>query len=1111
MQEQKQGVISKVSGPVVVAKGLTGAKMFEVVKVSNKKLTGEIIELKGDTASIQVYEETSGIGPGEPVYLTGQPLAVELGPGMLTSIYDGVQRPLNVLNKKAGAFITRGIDAPGLSREKKWKFEAVVEQGTKVKPGDIIGEVQETTLIKHKIMIPSKVSGTVEEIKNGEFTVKDSIARVNGKEIKMLQTWPIRQSRPVKEKVQPKETLITGQRVIDTFFPITKGGTACVPGPFGSGKCVHGSTPVLLGDGTIKEIKQIFKENKNNGKKVKNKYEEYTILNKPLEIFTYQNGKIIKNKIKAVYKGKTQKLIKIKTRTGREAIITPIHKLFTINKNLKIQEKQARFLKKGNYLITPRRIKFRGSLQKINLFNIFNKERVGEQKILSKIPKLIDRLVKEHNTRKKIAKLLETNYSVLQEYYKGRNKPTIDFTKKLYHLADQKLEISKIKEQRQSHIVNIPNKIDEKMAEFLGFMYGDGMIKGSSIRFYNNDEKIQKRFAKLTKELFKLTPKRTIVNTVKTSLVSSSILAKLIKYFDYPEYKKSKTCFVPDIILKSSNKIVAKFLGAYFLSDGYMGNYDIEIATSSSKMSSHLSYLLMRLGIIHKRISGKIRNFSRYRIIISGKDEIKRFYQQCDLGSFTKFVKMKKYISSSKRIYNSLDIAPSGKVLFKKYYEKHDKPYTKLLRQGIEISNYIRNQELMSKTTFQKFARTLNEPILSKFAFNELEHIYCDKIIEIKEINKEKKVYDLEVPKGHNFVGGICPMIYHNTVVQHQLAKWSDADIIIYAACGERGNEVCDVLTDFPELIDPKSGKPLMERTIIVANTSNMPVAAREASVYTAVTMAEYYRDMGYKVALMADSTSRWAEALREISGRLGEMPGEEGYPAYLGSRTAAFYERAGKASCLCSDERDGSVSVIGAVSPPGGDLSEPVTQNTLRVVKVFWGLDSALAYRRHYPAINWLTSYSLYLEDTQNFMIKQTSEDWPKLREESMKILQEEAALQEIVRLVGLDALSPREQWLLESAKSIREDFLQQNAFDDVDAYTSIKHQYLMLKTILTMYHEGLAAVKRGVKIDQLNALEDLKTKISRTKLLSDKELNKIEDLINKITKTVQNLKTEE
>ncbi len=582
---EKQGVISKVSGPVVVAKGLTGAKMFEVVKVSDKKLTGEIIELKGDTASIQVYEETSGIGPGEPVYLTGQPLSVELGPGLLTNFYDGIQRPLAGLEKEAGAYITRGINVPGLSREKKWKFQATVEQGAEVKAGDVIGEVQETTLIKHKIMIPPKMSGIVEEIKSGEFTVEEPVTKVGGKEIKMLQIWPIRQPRPVKEKLQPKETLITGQRVIDTFFPITKGGTACVPGPFGSGK----------------------------------------------------------------------------------------------------------------------------------------------------------------------------------------------------------------------------------------------------------------------------------------------------------------------------------------------------------------------------------------------------------------------------------------------------------------------------------------------------------------------------------------------TVVQHQLAKWSDADIIIFIGCGERGNEMTDVLTEFPELKDPHSGEPLMKRTVLIANTSNMPVAAREASVYTGITLAEYYRDMGYKVALMADSTSRWAEALREISGRLGEMPGEEGYPAYLGSRTAAFYERAGKASCLGSDEREGSVSVVGAVSPPGGDLSEPVTQNTLRVVKVFWGLDSSLAYRRHYPAINWLTSYSLYLEDTQNFMIKQTNEDWPKNREESMKILQEEAALQEIVRLVGLDALSSQEQWLLESAKSIREDFLQQNAFDDVDAYTSIKHQYLMLKAILTMYHEGLAAVKRGVKIEQLNALEDLKTEISRTKLLNDKELNKIEDLIGKIIKTVQLLKTEE
>ncbi|MBU0731628.1 V-type ATP synthase subunit A [Patescibacteria group bacterium] len=584
-EEKKQGIITKVAGPLVIAKGMTDAKMFDVVKVSEEKLVGEIIELKGDRASIQVYEETSGIGPGEPVYQTGKPLSVELGPGLLQNFYDGIQRPLESLMEKSGPFITRGIEAEAINREKKWEFKPTVKVGDELSEGDIIGEVEETTLITHKIMVPPGISGKVEDIKEGEYTVTDAVAKIDGKDIAMMQVWPIRNPRPVNEKVPPKETLVTGQRVIDAFFPVVKGGTACVPGPFGAGK----------------------------------------------------------------------------------------------------------------------------------------------------------------------------------------------------------------------------------------------------------------------------------------------------------------------------------------------------------------------------------------------------------------------------------------------------------------------------------------------------------------------------------------------TVVQHALSKWSDADIIIFIGCGERGNEMTDVLTEFPELKDPKTGEPLMKRTILIANTSNMPVAAREASIYTGITLAEYFRDQGYKVALMADSTSRWAEALREMSGRLEEMPGEEGYPAYLGSRTAAFYERAGKVMTLGSQKREGSLTVIGAVSPPGGDLSEPVTQNTLRVVKVFWGLDGTLAYRRHYPAINWLTSYSLYLDDTQDYMKQETAEDWPTLRAESMKLLQEEAGLEEIVRLVGLDALSPDEQWLLEMTKSIREDFLQQNAFDDIDAFSSLKKQYYILKSINIFYHEGLTALKKGVTLAQLKSLEDLSIEISRAKMVEEKDLNKLEELVKKIPAKVQALKAED
>lgn len=570
----KVGKIVKVAGPLVVASGMKNAKMYEVVKVSDQKLIGEIIELKGDTASIQVYEETSGLGPGEPVYQTGKPLSVELGPGLLTSIYDGIQRPLDLIRELSGDFITRGIEVPALSREKKWHFTPKVKMGQEVDEGDILGEVPESATIIHKVMVPPGVKGKIEKIEAGDFTIEDPIAKVGNKNVTMLQIWPIRQPRPIKEKMVPTVPLITGQRTIDTFFPVVKGGAACIPGPFGSGK----------------------------------------------------------------------------------------------------------------------------------------------------------------------------------------------------------------------------------------------------------------------------------------------------------------------------------------------------------------------------------------------------------------------------------------------------------------------------------------------------------------------------------------------TVTQHQLAKWADADIIIFIGCGERGNEMTDVLTEFPHLIDPKSGKALMERTVLIANTSNMPVAAREASIYTGMTLAEFYRDMGYNVALMADSTSRWAEALREMSGRLEEMPGEEGYPAYLGSRTASFYERAGYVQTLGSEGRTGSLTAIGAVSPPGGDLSEPVTQNTLRVVKVFWGLDAALAYRRHFPAINWLSSYSLYKDQIESFSRQNYGADWPEMVNEAMGLLQQEAKLEEIVRLVGVESLSAKEQLILDTAKSLREDYLFQDSFDEIDTYASPKKMYGILKAILTYHHQALLSLEAGKKTIKEITTSAIKERVGRARMIEENKIGDIDKLIEDI-----------
>jgi V/A-type H+-transporting ATPase subunit A len=587
MGETREGKIVKVAGPVVVAEGMAGARMYDVVRVGKLALIGEIVELHGDLASIQVYEETVGIGPGEPVVDTEAPLSVELGPGLIESIYDGIQRPLDSLYEVEGEFMSRGTTLPGLNREKKWHFKPTVENGTKVKPGDIVGEVEESVLVKHKIMVPAGASGTVEKLSEGDYTVVETIGVVVGEgkaetQLQLMQKCPVRNARDVVNRLAPNRILVTGQRVLDTFFPIARGGTACVPGPFGTGK----------------------------------------------------------------------------------------------------------------------------------------------------------------------------------------------------------------------------------------------------------------------------------------------------------------------------------------------------------------------------------------------------------------------------------------------------------------------------------------------------------------------------------------------TVVQHQLAKWVEADVVVYVGCGERGNEMTDVLTEFPELKDPRSGEPLMKRSVLIANTSNMPVAAREASVYTGITIAEYFRDMGFNVALMADSTSRWAEAMREISTRLEEMPAEEGYPAYLGARIASFYERAGRVRCIGAPEREGTLSIIGAVSPPGGDLSDSVVQATLHVVKVFWSLQARLAYQRHFPAIDWLTSYSFYKEYLKEcFEDKEQGLEMERLTVKAMSLLEEEASLLEIVRLVGAEALSPKDRLSLEVARSIREDLLHQNAFHEVDTFTSMEKQYEMLKTILYFEEAALAAIEAGVETAEIFKLA-VREEIARAKYVPQSELekiSKIRDTIDEQTKQLQ------
>ncbi len=797
------GKIVKISGPVVVAEDVPATRMYDVVRVGELGLVGEIIRIQGRLSTVQVYEDTSGIRPGEKVENTRRPLSVDLGPGLLSSIYDGIQRPLDLIREASGDFIRRGATASPLNEEKKWEFKPTAKKGDRVSSGDIIGTVDETGLINHKIMVPFGVEGTIDEIRKGEFTVSETVAVIDtgkGKaDVRLKQEWPVRNARRVRRKLTPNEPLITGQRVIDTFFPVAKGGTVAVPGPFGSGKCVTGDTPVLLADGSVSSIRELYEAGAASGTVSGKGNEEFVSLREPLKLVSYHNGRMVQSESYLLYRGKSDSVLKIKLESGREVRVTPVHRLFRADNAGNIVEVPAMSLSAGDAIACVRNINADG---------------------------------------------------------------------------------------------------DSPMAAF-------------------------------------------------------------------------------------------------------------EEHTGSTPQMELLE-----------------------------------------------------------------DRAPDD--------------------------------------TFNDSAGTVTEQV-QVFEQETGYEMFSDRILEIAAQKGPFDVYDVSVPDyGQNFVGGYGGIILHNTVVQHQLSKWADSDIVVYVGCGERGNEMTEILSTFPELQDPRSGRPLMERTVLIANTSNMPVAAREASIYTGITIAEYYRDMGYHIALMADSTSRWAEALREISGRLEEMPGEEGYPAYLGRRLSEFYERSGFAEVTATDKRLGSVTLVGAVSPPGGDISEPVSQNTLRVTRVFWALDASLASRRHFPSINWLNSYSLYKGELEAWYRKTVSDEWEDRYAEAMSILQKEAELQEIVQLVGYDALPEREKATLDIARIIREDFLQQSAFDEVDTYCSIKKQFLMLSAILELGRKQTEAVDKGLGMVQLQGIR-VRSKISRMKEVKEDDFQKYyEDVMKEIDSEIGSL-TEE
>ncbi len=1047
----REGRIIKVSGPLVVAEGLEGAKMYDLVKVGHQRLMGEIIELRGDTASIQVYEETVGLGPGDPVYDTGEPLSVELGPGLLQSIYDGVQRPLDIIRSKIGDFVVRGVEEPGLDRTKKWTFVPKVSSGDNVSPGDIIGVVQETPIIEHRIMVPPGIEGTIKGIYSGEFTVEDTVAVViseDGKEhpIKMLQRWPVRRPRAYKEKLPPAIPLVTGQRVVDAFFPIAKGGTACVPGPFGSGKCVTGDTPVLLANGEVISIGELYGRHSLVEKQVMffdGGALESVIESENLpEVITFDGINFASQKPNLLYSAIAPRTIKVATRGGRISETTEMHEYHVVGNDWKIQRVKAAELKVGDRIVVPRVINVQSQEAKINAFEILSDD------------------------------------------------PTI-------------------------YVAELPQEIDEDFAEFLGLVASDGTIDFDYVGFRNTDEVVLERFAYLAYKLFGLTC--MVCEQGKDYRINSRVLARFIAKMMGTRHGQAKktTIGVPKQVMNADTGIACAFLRGFFHGAGSISKNEIYFPTMSNNMILGLSHLLLRLGIIY-RINTK-RKGKFYNVLIPGRDYCTKFLDLIKpLAGAKRTVAVHRMVNVPESSKLRIDSVPVDGNVLRTLLKNIQVKTIELERDRIYVTAYRKTGRIPTQK-FKRLVNTISDKwvVISKeddlrFKWestvnnllnlrNALDHIYLDEIKEIQINDIPKPVFDFTVPKTHNFVGGFGWIVQSNTVIQHQFSRWADAEIILFIGCGERGNEMTEVLIDFPELIDPYTGQPLMKRTVLIANTSNMPVAAREASVYTGITIAEYFRDMGYNVALQADSTSRWAEALREISGRLEEMPGEEGFPAYLGTRLAAFYERAGKVVCLGSKNREGSITVIGSVSPPGGDLSEPVVQNTLRVVKVFWGLVDWLAYQRHFPAIDWLISYSLYLDKIKEYWSEEISQDFRDLHDEAMRILQRESELKEIVRLVGIEALSTHERVVMETAKSIREDFLQQNAYHMDDTFTSLKKQYLMLKLIMTFHHQALQALEDGKPLqDILNT--PVREKIARAKYVSEDELETFNELEKKV-----------
>ncbi len=1127
-----RGRIVRISGPLVVAEGMRGVQMYEMVRVGEEGLIGEVTRIRGDEAYIQVYESTSGLRPGEPVEGTGAPLSVELGPGLLGMIYDGVQRPLPRIAEEIARkaphrrmFIERGIKVPALDREKKWTFHPgdpdtgrVLKPGDKVEPGDVLGWVQETSIITHKIMVPPGVHGTLKWLAGeGDYTVEDVIAEVEAdgetRGVKMMHRWPVRVPRPYKVKLDPTEPLITGMRIIDTFFPMAKGGTGAIPGGFGTGKCVPPDTPVLLASGELLAIEDLYKRYSRLGSVVYSTGDETVIdvSHLGLRVLSFDGRRLVEDKITHLYRGKSRYLVRIRTRSGREIRVTPPHKLLRLTSDGRVEEVPAAELKVGDQILVPRLITIKGSPQELDPYKLGLAEAtVRDPEVLAEVQLEIRRLAKRFGSLKSLAEKLGVNPKTLEAIANGRSRPRLALVERLFKLAGKKPpRPARLGLPRSRLEVRLPSVVDDELAELLGLLMADGMITDREVRFFSSSELLRRRFSSLVKKLFGLNAVESKFNTVEGVKVDSRLLVKILEALGVPRGGKARRAAVPPVILSSPTAVVAAFLRGYYLGDGGFGKNEVEFTTASREMATGLTYLLSRLGILYSVGLKHVEGRPYWRVIITSLDEIERFYNAISAPwaeGHEKMLRLRRYIETRRQGRKARDAISLSPSLLE---EAAASTSNSILRaSGVVLSNYTKRGERIGAAKLTVLAAITGDERLSRLA-EMLRYVAVDEVVSIDVIEGDFTVYDVTVERTHNFVGGHTPLILHNTVTLHSLAQWSAARVVIYIGCGERGNEMTEVLVRFPKYTDPWTGKPLMDRTILIANTSNMPVAAREASIYVGVTLAEYYRDMGYDVLLVADSTSRWAEALREIAGRLEEMPAEEGYPSYLASRLAEFYERAGRVEALGRPERTGSVTIVGAVSPPGGDFTEPVTSHTKRFIRVFWALDTKLAYSRHYPAINWIISYSAYVDLVEDWWHKNVDPRWRQYRDEAMEVLTREEELMEIVRLVGTESLEEKDKLVLDAARLIKDGFLKQNAFDPIDAFSPPEKQFKLLQMIMDYYRKARELVEKGATVAQIReAVGRLYVDMAKAKFeVPNDKLELIDELRAKVLKALEEL----